>query len=163
MRCAVRFKNDFNFILYQIKRFVTLNQENMAHTCLNHYIVPLLDKPEDFKKHVEEIIKDCTKSFQVIVAQEKEFLCFVNLIETGVIVKDIDFLRKVSNFIMKAARVNTLKNVVERLALNFGRNRSLQPLVDIIKFRVKLLVDELGEGSKFSWKMPNANLVIEFF
>jgi hypothetical protein len=135
----------------------------MAHTCLNYYIAPLLDIPEDFKRHVEEIIKDCTKSFQVIVAQEKEFLCFVNLIETGVIMKDACFLRKVSNFIMKAARVNTLKNVVERLTLNFGRNRNLQPLVDIIKFRVKMLEDELGEGSKFSWKMPNANIVIEIF
>ena len=131
----------------------------MAHTCLNFYITPILDKPEDFKKHVETYVKECTKSLQLPIAQEKEFLCYVNLIETGVLMKDTAFLRKVCAFIVNAAKANIFKNVVERVALHFERNKQFLPLIHLIHYRAKMLEKELGNENKFSWKMTNASFV----
>ena len=146
----------------------------MAHTYLQFYISPLLQQPEIFKQHIDASLKECTQaptplihSQKTAAVYESEYLCFNSLIETGVLLRNQFFLEITAKFISKASSMQALKTIIDKIALNFAKLKSYQPLVDLIEERIKWLENELGEGNRFSWKMKDAILpefpVVETF
>ena len=135
----------------------------MALTYLEFYIRPILEKPEDFKTHVENLLtnKESTPAIQsqqasvIQTVQTNEFTCLFSLIMIGVLIKNLSFLEKTSNFVLKAGTTTTIKNIVNKIADQFEKFKGLKPLVDLVEFRIKWLEDYL-KGDHFSWKMKEA-------